>query len=76
MVRISFLSLLILVLFSSCSEDSIIDTTTTTTVTPGQRVVHDISGYVLDVNGDAISGAIVNRGDIDVMADQDGIFLV
>ncbi len=65
---------MIFVLFSSCYEDSIIDTTTTTTVTPGQRVVHDISGYVLGINGEAISGAIVSRGDIDVMADQDGYF--
>lgn len=74
MVRISFLSLLILVLLSSCYEDSIIDTTTTSTITPGQRVVHDVSGYVLDINGDPISGAFVKRGDVNVIADQDGFF--
>ena len=74
MVRISFLSLLILVLLSSCYEDSIIDTTTTSTITPDQRVVHDVSGYVLDINGDPISGAFVKRGDVNVIADQDGFF--
>lgn len=75
MIRLGFLFTISCLLCLSCFEDSIIDTTTITGgTTPISRFIHNISGIVIDEEGEAIAAATISLGEQVTMSNSLGQF--